>query len=455
MIKNGVNNRVPDISKYFNRNTIIENPSRRQIAQLIPGVLTALGILGTFMGLQDGVSKLTIEDPEMIQSSIANLTDGMSLAFITSIIGIVTSLVWSYMDRKQYKNYIKILAIFKEAFEESFEVFSMEHFIGEIFTLEKESTTAIKHMATDISLEFAKALNKSVNEDIIPNMTKSMDKIVGDSLIPMVSIMNDSFKDFTNKTSENQMEALDDIIDSFNKEFNSLAKGEFNELKSTLQSFIHWHKEVKKELSDLIIEIKSVASNHKELNNISDIAINKYGDLLGQINNTNKEMGERLNSIIETIEVLKNISVFNAETVEELNELNKEAKSVHEESKEVYKNMENGLLVLRNNIEDVGENLMTISIGLEQSTVDFSENLKNGLNTTFTIFDENLSEISKRLSGTIVEINQTVEEMPNMILSLYNEMQNHVVKLSEAVEMTTEVYNQIKDIYIVNTGEVI
>lgn len=448
MRKNTINDKVPDISKYFNRNTIVEFPSRRQIAQLIPGVLTALGILGTFLGLQDGISQLDMSNPAVIENSIGNLTDGMSLAFISSIVGIVASLIWSYFDRKQYRSYINTLSRFKDVFEESFEVFSTESFIQEILALQNESTTAVKHIASDFSLEFANILKNIVNDDLLPNMNATMTNIVSESLIPSLSNMNSSFEEFTDKASSSQSVALENMIDNFKEEIDNLVSIEFNELKSTLQELTSWHKGVKVELSELIYEIKESALNYQELNISSETVMGKYSELFGELNNINLNIGNKIELITDTMEVLKDLTAFNAETVEEIGLINKEAT-------ESYKIVESSLLKLNTNIEDAKDNLEIVSLGLEQSTINFSENLKDGLNTTFEIFDENLSEIGKRLSGTIVEINESVEEMPNIIAALYNEMQSHTIKLREAVETTTELYEEIKDMIFIEKNEAI
>ena len=66
--------------------------------------------------------------------------------------------------------------------------------------------------------------------------------------------------------------------------------------------------------------------------------------------------------------------------------------------------------------------LVELKNELENSSKVFSDNLGQGLNATFNIFDQSLSEISKRLSGTILEVQQTVEELPVAISFLSDEL---------------------------------
>jgi DNA anti-recombination protein RmuC len=46
--------------------------------------------------------------------------------------------------------------------------------------------------------------------------------------------------------------------------------------------------------------------------------------------------------------------------------------------------------------------------------------LINSLNTTFDCFDQNLAEITKHLSGTISEVDATINRMPHMIEASYD-----------------------------------
>lgn len=45
-----------DTREYINEETVVEKPGHAQLAELIPGLLTSLGILGTFIGLMQGGS---------------------------------------------------------------------------------------------------------------------------------------------------------------------------------------------------------------------------------------------------------------------------------------------------------------------------------------------------------------------------------------------------------------
>ncbi len=441
---NTVQSMVPDISSFFNRYNVIDEPGRRQIAQIVPGILTALGILGTFIGLQDGISKLTLDNPELIEESIKNLTDGMSLAFISSIVGIVMSMIWSYLDRSKYKTYVQYLDKFYLAFNEKFRVFTSEYYLNEIFELQRESTEAIKHLATDISLN----LIELVDSSLIPGIESSMTQVINESIVPNINHINHAFENFANSSTDNQIATLNTMINNFNKQLNETVSISFNELENTIKEFTEWHKETKVSLESLIEKIKESSLNYSELNSNSEAIILKFNQLFDQISKINQELGSKMDTIKDTTIALQEISTSNAKTTAEVNRIQK--KSIKS-----YAKVENSVQLLKEDLERTWHNLESITIALNESTSNFSNNLKDGLETTFNIFDDNLSEISSRLSSTILEIQDTVEELPSVMTIMYNELQSHTLQLSEALEEVNNLYNSIHKSIVAERKEVV
>ena len=79
-----------------------------EISEQIPGVMTGLGILGTFIGLTLGLSRFSLGsdiDTSLMQTSISGLLEGIKTAFITSIFGVVYSLLFNFFYKKIYLSY--------------------------------------------------------------------------------------------------------------------------------------------------------------------------------------------------------------------------------------------------------------------------------------------------------------------------------------------------------------
>ena len=90
-----------DVLGFINSNTCIQAPTHSQFAELIPGMMTTLGVLGTFIGLVRGLSGLNMQtdDIQILQQSLAKLIEGMNGAFYTSIAGVICAVAFQLIRR--------------------------------------------------------------------------------------------------------------------------------------------------------------------------------------------------------------------------------------------------------------------------------------------------------------------------------------------------------------------
>lgn len=107
-----------DTREYINEETIIDKPGHAQLAELIPGLLTSLGILGTFMGLMQGLSSVDFSNAQGTIQSIPQLLGGMRFAFATSVAGIACSLLFNMLNRIAAGRALRALDHFEDAFYE-------------------------------------------------------------------------------------------------------------------------------------------------------------------------------------------------------------------------------------------------------------------------------------------------------------------------------------------------
>lgn len=93
------NNAVCEIDDFINPQTAIHEPGHSSYGEMIPGILTTLGIVGSFYGIVKGLSTLDLSTTESMSLSIAVLISGMRTAFYTSIAGAVLALIFQILRR--------------------------------------------------------------------------------------------------------------------------------------------------------------------------------------------------------------------------------------------------------------------------------------------------------------------------------------------------------------------
>lgn len=114
--KRGFKN-ICDIEDYINED-LIDKIGKNHFNSNLPGTLTGLGILGTFLGLSMGLATFNGADVLAISDSMAPLMEGMKVAFHTSIYGIFLSIVFSFIYKASMAEAYGALEEFRQAFRQ-------------------------------------------------------------------------------------------------------------------------------------------------------------------------------------------------------------------------------------------------------------------------------------------------------------------------------------------------
>lgn len=87
-----------DIEDYINEE-LLDRAGSSHYNSAIPGTMTGLGILGTFIGLSLGLGSFSGDDIYTISDNVGPLLSGMKVAFHTSVYGIIFSLIFNFVYR--------------------------------------------------------------------------------------------------------------------------------------------------------------------------------------------------------------------------------------------------------------------------------------------------------------------------------------------------------------------
>ena len=122
-----------------------------------PGVLSGLGVLGTFLGLTLSVTTFDSTDSAAIMTSIKTLLDGMGTAFITSLAGMFFSAIYIFFQKRFYNNYDNAIAVLVRQLDQKFHISADEIIIAENEKKNREILARLK------AIEESKEVNEKLN----------------------------------------------------------------------------------------------------------------------------------------------------------------------------------------------------------------------------------------------------------------------------------------------------
>ncbi len=255
------------------------------------GTLVGLGLLGTFLGLTFGIQNFDNSTTAQIQHSIQVLLSGMGTAFLTSLIGMGASLIYTIIEKQLRNALSKILfdfcekldaenyiddvelsahtqqVIMEKATKEMADQFHsatealydklkpflqyqgheernvpISHAIREILMNNQEQTKALKSFSTDLALELNdrldETLSRQMQQRLIPLM-ESVDattKSVVEHIDRMAVQVSNPANDLIERAVKDLKESLMGIMEDFKASLSKNATDELENLALSLGS---------------------------------------------------------------------------------------------------------------------------------------------------------------------------------------------------------------------------
>ena len=254
----------PSINDYISEDLVDTVLHRNELNQ-VPGMLTGLGILGTFIGLSIGLQHFnTSGSIQTMTDSIDGLMSGIKVAFHTSIFGMVFSLTFNAIyKRKLYEGECAV-SEFSTAFKKFVLPDTQNNGMNQLITLQGEQLTAMDRMYERVAEELGKIIE------------------------PQFDRLNRTVAEFETIMVRNETEAIRQIVDNFIKEMNTSLGNSFYQLSESVNE----QYKAQKETADMMGQLLEKTGSGK--------------DTLHNINQETERLVTTLNSYTASIQTIQN-----------------------------------------------------------------------------------------------------------------------------------------------------
>jgi chromosome segregation ATPase len=398
-----------------------------------PSLLTSVGILGTFTGIVVGLLSFNVND---IDGSITHLLAGLKVAFITSLVGMLSSIILKFLtsshiitpEKKDIKEDITIKDLYSVMDSQNKNIIKVQELLSD--NDDSSLVGQIKLMRSDIN-DNNKITVKSLGNIIEPLMkieskqseqtelfVKSIDKISTileannseqkesfNKFSKDLWVQLENFADILSKSATEQIiEALKNVIAEFNDKLTEQFGQNFKELNSAVKDLVAWQNNYKEQLGEMKdqfnLSVNSISDMEKSIESIStnSKSIPDSMSNLEKVINTNQHQVDELSNHLKAFKDIRDKAV---EAVPEIRtQIDTTIKGIHEASL--------GL------IEGVTSSTEKISSVIVQSADDFANNVNatNGaLVESSNTLTSSSTEIKEQLNLTIQDINKYLREM--------------------------------------------
>lgn len=411
-------------STYFNQRYILWSKVNMRWFNALPNILTGIGIVGTFIGLVAGIyiasPGLSADDIDKAKEALNVLLSGASLAFLTSIVGLSSSMLFSKAEKNKIHEFDRLCQGFVAEMDERVEYFSAERLSNKVLQESKKQSFALETFANDLAVTMGQVMQEQV-------------------ATPLVEAINE--------LTENQKSANDETIEKVMEEFAASISGAAG---VEMQALAETIKTISAKLEDQII---ALSDGHKAMNetatfimnemtNVAENASNRINDLTGELSHAvtaqkglNESSGELHERIKETVftagnvieksnDVLENANI----TIDKQSELISQTHNIAEQFSNTAKNIEQTHLLISNTQEQIKENWKDYQdrfMKVDESLGNMFNNLNDGMSQYARSTNEYLIELDKHAAKVVKELAFASKEISDSIESLGDGLEQH------------------------------
>ena len=396
-----------DIEDYINYDLIDSVIHRNRMNQMA-GVMTGLGILGTFIGLSLGLQSFNTGSTAEITNSIEPLMAGIKVAFHTSIYGMVFSLVFNFVYKRILDDAEQAVKDFLGSFKKYVLPDTAAEGINRLIELEQKQTEII----SDMSGKVTHLLSNGLREVLDPQFDRFNDTIVG----------------FANMATKNQMDQLTLVVNSFISQMNASLGGMFSKLSETVDSTLAIQSENEKQMTRMFEKNANTSDN------------------INLILTRTKEMADALKMYADTLQELQGRM---SATADMLRQHREDDRQVLDGITGYITELEDYRKALNNSVH-VADTSMQSQLRMVTELKEMTDNLPEDVRDTFEVINANLQKVENHFKETIEQMHQVLTRMNGQIEYSYNGIEQGFLRTAKSIDELANFMQRLEEYYTGN-----
>ena len=366
------------------------NRAGETIPDALPGVFTAVGLLGTFVGIAIGLAGIPdgtsggVPSAEDLNQSINTLMGGMSTAFSTSIVGITWSIWWLFEFRRARRKLAWRLARFVDVADR-------------LLPLEQPHDTlrqiAIRNYDAVVVLREVKGGIQTLGED----MASALEPLIEQRITKPIQELNLSL-------GERQTEALGRMVSEFRDTLVSHVGEELHRFGEALKTARAHQSSTVAELESFFLLLESVSETQLQV-------LDRGASVAAAF-----ERG--LSAMTESQQAIERAASAAGQIMKETEDLMGESRGQVNAQKEATEALLASWTKQKDELKDQREHLLALTSELGEKILEFRGLAAEKIGEVFHSFDSEMGKVVAHLGGTLAELRETTEEFPGIAIRL-------------------------------------
>lgn len=435
-----------DAEHFFNARTLASGITSSRLLAATPSFLTAIGVLGTFLGLTIGLKGLHIESNEIdaLKDGIASMINGAALAFVTSVWGVALSLILNVIEKNTERRIIRKVVLVQQRIDFLFPRLPAEKSLTDISKYTGESSEALQGLHERIGDRLQETIS-GVSESMQEAFTNALNNVMAPAMQSLVS-----------NVSQQSSGALEQLITDFTESMQAAGRGQGELMQKSTE-------EMRQAVATLSDQMKTVvdqtASTHKSMAKQQVQASHQFNEQMHSMLSQSEERQQAMESkFVETLNAQQ--QVLAERESEHRNRLQTQLDSWLEKQAQLIETMKDAVERTQAHMDSIIEQHRDVITELKtvaDATATSSQNLTNSSNQigilsgnllkATELFDTRLGDVTnsiKSISAQNADLASHVIEQAKVLRNLETSLVNTVEEFGETAQLARSGFSEMK-----------
>lgn len=475
---------------FFTESIVVDIPLKVDFYKHLPGIITGIGIIATFIGLLSGLLAFDpAGNPDKVQDSLDLLLNGVAEAFMASALAIFAAMVITFFEKSWLRKCYEQLQRLNTAIDNTFTADeSGEEYLAKLLKSSQANEANARQLKDSLVNDLKTMMTNLVEEnkrnqaafatqlsDSYAQSSQSMATQIGESIKDSLQDPLDKIASSVQQVSGDQGSAVQDlmtdVLTAFMSKLETTFGGQMTGMSEMMTQSVTAMREMQSGFSQLMIDMqtnsevstktletqmaKMMEDIHQKQNEMST-QMNKMVENLSagsaKIGEQGLHVVEQLNSKVSDLvsglgtsmsDLLSNVA---EQRIEQDRQISDNQQKLHEQSSVLIDNLGSEIKELithsKEAVQTHKENIQKLS----QVTTDSITGMNSGAERMrlaaeqFTTAGSSLSTVTSKTSELIAQVNTTSTNMTSASSNLielirdYKNSQNSVNTAIEALE---------------------
>lgn len=219
---------------FFSEQALVETPLKTAFYKHLPGILTGLGIIGTFSGLIYGLNGFHVtDDPNAVRASLGTLIQGVGHAFIVSAIAIGLAMLCTWWTNRELTLRYRQVEQLCQLIDSFFDAGAGEEYLARLVEASETSATQATQLKDALVTDLKQILTE-LTERQIREMSSGIGQTFADSMREPMERISKAVEGVSSNQGDAVNQMLTDVLSNFSERMEKMFGGQLNGMSELL-----------------------------------------------------------------------------------------------------------------------------------------------------------------------------------------------------------------------------